>query len=85
MRPHGDTALLCRCVLEYTSVTRFVQDVGEDVVRKPPNGLAFSCRKRAAQDHLSKSNDLAREAVNCNARLCENRAEHGRRQINMVA
>jgi len=31
-----------------------------------PNGLAFSCRKRAAQDHLSKSNDLAREAVNCN-------------------
>jgi hypothetical protein len=30
-----------------------------------PNGLAFSCRERAA-DHLQKPNDLAREAVNCN-------------------
>jgi hypothetical protein len=33
-----------------------------------PNGLAFSCRERAA-DHLQKANDLAREAVNCNAGL----------------
>jgi len=32
----------------------------------PPNGVAFSCRERAA-DHLQKSQDLAREAVNCNA------------------
>jgi hypothetical protein len=32
-----------------------------------PNGLAFSCRERA--DHLQKTNDLAREAVNCNAVL----------------
>jgi hypothetical protein len=31
-----------------------------------PNGLAFSCRERAGS-HLSKPNDLAREAVNCNA------------------
>jgi hypothetical protein len=28
--------------------------------------LAFSCRERAA-DHLQKTNDLAREAVSCNA------------------
>ena len=33
---------------------------------KPPNGMAFSCRERAA-DHLQKPYDLAREAVNCNA------------------
>ena len=33
-----------------------------------PNGLAFSCRERAA-DHLPKSSDLAREAVSCNAGL----------------
>jgi hypothetical protein len=32
------------------------------------NGLAFSCRDRAA-DHLQKTNDLAREAVCCNAGL----------------
>jgi len=31
----------------------------------PSNGLAFSCRERAIY-HLQKSNDLAREAVNCN-------------------
>jgi hypothetical protein len=31
-----------------------------------PNGLAFSCRERAAE-HLQKTNDLAREAVSCNA------------------
>jgi len=34
----------------------------------PPNGLAFSCRERAA-DHLQRADDLAREAVNCNAVL----------------
>jgi hypothetical protein len=28
--------------------------------------LAFSCRERAA-DHVQKTNDLAREAVSCNA------------------
>jgi hypothetical protein len=33
-----------------------------------PNGLAFSCRERAS-DHVQKPNDLAREAVNCNAGL----------------
>jgi hypothetical protein len=33
-----------------------------------PNGLAFSCRERAA-DYLQKATDLAREAVNCNAVL----------------
>jgi hypothetical protein len=31
-----------------------------------PNGLAFSCRERARR-RLQKTNDLAREAVNCNA------------------
>ena len=35
--------------------------------RLPPNGVAFSCRKRAVQDHVQKSDDLAREAVSCNA------------------
>jgi len=34
----------------------------------PPNGLAFSCRERAA-DQFQKTNDLAREAVSCNAGL----------------
>jgi hypothetical protein len=34
----------------------------------PPNGLAFSCRERAGRC-LLKPNDLAREAVNCNAML----------------
>ena len=34
----------------------------------PPNGLAFSCRERARQC-LQKPNDLAREAVSCNAGL----------------
>jgi hypothetical protein len=33
-----------------------------------PNGLAFSCRERAT-DHFQNTNDLAREAVNCNAGL----------------
>jgi hypothetical protein len=33
-----------------------------------PNGLAFSCRKRAAAECV-KPNDLAREAVSCNAGL----------------
>src|SRR3954463_5410346 len=34
----------------------------------PPNGLAFSCRERAGSE-CQKINDLAREAVNCNAGL----------------
>ncbi len=34
----------------------------------PANGLAFSCRERAGVE-LQKANDLAREAVNCNAVL----------------
>jgi hypothetical protein len=34
----------------------------------PPNGLAFSCRERAGR-YLPKTDDLAREAVNCNAGL----------------
>jgi hypothetical protein len=34
----------------------------------PPNGLAFSCRERATES-VSKPNDLAREAVNCNGGL----------------
>src|SRR5689334_6145797 len=33
-----------------------------------PNGLAFSCRERAGQ-YLQNANDLAREAVSCNAGL----------------
>jgi len=33
-----------------------------------PNGLAFSCRERAGRSR-SKTNDLAREAVSCNAVL----------------
>ena len=33
-----------------------------------PNGLAFSCRERA-RESFSKTNDLAREAVSCNAGL----------------
>ena len=37
-------------------------------VRAPPNGLAFSCRERAGSS-LQKANDLAREAVSCNAGL----------------
>jgi hypothetical protein len=31
----------------------------------PPNGLPFSCGKRATTS-LQKANDLAREAVGCN-------------------
>jgi len=34
----------------------------------PPNGLAFSCRERATTS-LQNANDLAREAVSCNAGL----------------
>ncbi len=33
-----------------------------------PNGLAFSCRERAGKG-LQNANDLAREAVSCNAGL----------------
>jgi len=36
-----------------------------------PNELAFSCCERAA-NHLQKLNDLAREAVCCNAGLGRN-------------
>jgi len=39
---------------------------------QPPNGLAFSCRERAGR-RLQKTNDLAREAVSCNAGLGGNR------------
>jgi len=35
---------------------------------RPSNGLAFSCRKRAAKAS-HKNGDRAREAVNCNAGL----------------
>jgi len=38
------------------------------LMRLRPNGLAFRCRERAGQC-LSKSTDLAREAVSCNAGL----------------
>jgi hypothetical protein len=38
----------------------------------PPNGLAFSCRERA-QKQPQKSDDLAREAVSCNAVLAGDR------------
>ena len=41
---------------------------GAGTALRPPNGLAFRCRERAA-DHLQKPNDLAREAVSCNAVL----------------
>jgi hypothetical protein len=37
-------------------------------MRKRPNGLAFSCRERAWAS-LQKTNDLAREAVCCDAGL----------------
>ncbi len=33
-----------------------------------PNALPFSCRERAGES-LSKTNDLAREAVGCNGML----------------
>ena len=42
-----------------------------DLIEKtcgPPNGLAFSCCERAGTG-LQKTNDLAREAVSCNAGL----------------
>jgi hypothetical protein len=35
---------------------------------QPPNGLAFSCRERAKRSPQNV-NDLAREAVSCNAGL----------------
>ncbi len=38
----------------------------EGAASRPPNGLAFSCRERAGRC-LSKPNDRARAAVNCNA------------------
>jgi hypothetical protein len=38
------------------------------VTKGAPNGLAFSCRERAWGEY-QKANDLAREAVNCNAGL----------------
>jgi hypothetical protein len=36
------------------------------VIDGAPNGLAFSCRERAGGS-FQKADDLAREAVNCNA------------------
>jgi hypothetical protein len=41
---------------------------GTESHRERPNGLAFSCRERAWR-RRQKTNDLAREAVNCNAGL----------------
>jgi len=55
-------------------------EAGDD--RLPSNGLAFSCRERAARDHV-KIARIARAAVSWNARLCENtdirsgQARHG--------
>jgi hypothetical protein len=40
----------------------------EHALPRVPNGLAFSCRERAA-NKCQKPNDLAREAVSCNAGL----------------
>jgi hypothetical protein len=45
------------------------------VENRRPNGLAFSCRERAAAEPL-KSNDLAREAVCCNAGLGRSSIAH---------
>jgi len=39
-----------------------------NVMGLPPNGLAFSCRERTTT-RLQITNDLAREAVSCNAGL----------------
>jgi hypothetical protein len=39
-----------------------------DHADQQPNGLAFSCRERAGRS-LQNTNNLAREAVNCNAVL----------------
>ena len=40
----------------------------EGTALRPPNGLPISCRERATTS-IQKTNDLAREAVNCNAVL----------------
>jgi hypothetical protein len=42
----------------------------------PPNGLPLSCRERATPS-LQKANDLAREAVSCNAVLDGNKYDVG--------
>jgi len=51
----------------------------------PPNGLAFSCRERAAVEPV-KNPTISREAVNCNAGLGRSRIGfvlfgHGKRTI----
>jgi len=55
-------------------VSRSASGLVQDYI--PPNGLAFSCRERATTS-LQKADDLAREAVSCNAGLgrpvCANR------------
>jgi hypothetical protein len=48
---------------------------------KPPNGLPFSCRERTA-DTCQKANDLAREAVGCNAVLLECPCSQGSGALN---
>jgi hypothetical protein len=49
-----------------------LHDVGRWSDGERPNGLAFSCRERAGRE-LQKTNDLAREAVSCNAVLGRSR------------
>ena len=49
-------------------VERNRHDHGLGMNGRRSNGLAFSCGERAV-DHLQKTNDLAREAVSCNAGL----------------
>src|SRR3954447_16336413 len=39
---------------------------GNGTALRPPNGLAFCCRERAGNSGQN-TNDLAREAVSCNA------------------
>src|SRR3954470_3891263 len=47
---------------------KVVKETGTRHVFVPPNGLAFSCGERATTS-FPKANDLAREAVGCNAGL----------------
>ena len=54
----------CPCIIGSSAIPR----IGACAALRPPNGLAFSCRERASRC-LQKPNDLAREAVNCNAGL----------------
>ncbi len=48
-----------------------------------PNGLAFSCRERAGTN-CQNTNDLAREAVSCNAGLGRNKRIFASRKGNCV-